>query len=752
LKSPTNTASQKFPTQVFWTLIVTVGIVILATFKDYGITADEESHIVYGQSVVKWYTSGFSDRRIFSWTNTWLYGGFYDGIVYILMEVSPLSYFDTRHLCNAITGLLGIIAAYRIGCLLGNRWTGLLAGLFLILTPRYYGHAFNNHKDLPFAVLYLWSLYWQIKILRHLPHVRWRWVVITGLVTGLAMGIRVGGIVLVGYAGLFWGAHYLKTCMQSRTSIGSALKAYVAQIFIFSIVAYVVMLIFWPWAQTGPLTHPFKALMQFSQFPIIQISFFEGQHVLSTQIPWYYAPKWIALTLPEFIWTGLFAGLIYFIKYRKKRQRLSVLPFFLLAFSLLLPLAYCVITATPLYNGIRHLLFVIPPLIILSAFGTYSLITHLSLHLRRIAVGALLLLFLFTLREMVILHPNQYVYFNTLFAGGIEKANHLYETDYWHNSQKQAIQWLTNNNITQYLHRKPRIASSTSTTRFLLPPHFDYVENLWKADYYLTTATFENHEIIGDVAHVVRRKSAPLLYIIQPDISTLNSSLILAETRPQYLEHLSDLYEKANRQKDALSACQKGLKINPQQLGLHIKIGNLYLKQQDYRLALSHYQTAATLEAPDTDLLLKIGRCHTRLGQVEQAETIYKKALHLRPYFLQAHGALGNLYLKQNRNKEAISHFQQILDIEPKNPTVWFALAQTHRRLNNPDTALQALNQFINLNNTDTRGWLELFELGKIYQSKGDPKKAKSIFQRFLEQFPEHAEVRVHLKQLEQSQ
>jgi len=101
--------------------------------------------------------------------------------------------------------MLGVIAAFRIGQLLGNGWIGCLAALFLILTPRYYGHAFNNHKDIPFAVAYLWSIFWLIRCLPHFPHIPRPWLIYAGLSLGITMGIRVGGMLLYFYLALFYG-------------------------------------------------------------------------------------------------------------------------------------------------------------------------------------------------------------------------------------------------------------------------------------------------------------------------------------------------------------------------------------------------------------------------------------------------------------------------------------------------------------------------------------------------------------------
>jgi len=124
----------------------------LSTFKDYGINPDEGMHISYGKSVVAWYTSGFTERSVFKWTNIWAYGGAYDVLCHLATKVSPFTVYETRHLVDAIAGLVGVLGAYALGRTAGNRWMGLLAAVLLFLTPRYYGHAFFNHKDIPFAV------------------------------------------------------------------------------------------------------------------------------------------------------------------------------------------------------------------------------------------------------------------------------------------------------------------------------------------------------------------------------------------------------------------------------------------------------------------------------------------------------------------------------------------------------------------------------------------------------------------------
>lgn len=286
-------------------------------------------HLIYGESVFRWYLSGFEDNTVFTWTNIWLYGGFYDTLTFLLVRISPLPVHDTRHLCNALVGLAGIAGAYKLGGLLRKRWIGFLAALFLVLTPRYYGHAFFNHKDIPFAVLYLWSVYFIIRGLGHLPRLPHRLLWQTGLVLGLTLGIRVGGFVLVAYLALFYGLRYLQILIAQNGRNDPKVylppvKSYILQTASIFAVAYATLLLFWPWAQVNPLIRPFQALVHFSKFPYDIRTYFDGEFIRSTEIPWYYAPKWFLLTLPEFLLVALAAGAA-FTAARYKRGNYSLL-------------------------------------------------------------------------------------------------------------------------------------------------------------------------------------------------------------------------------------------------------------------------------------------------------------------------------------------------------------------------------------------------------------------------------------------
>src|SRR6476660_9771483 len=116
-----------------------------------------------------------------------------------------------------------------MGKYLGGPVAGFLSALFLLLTPRFYGDAFNNPKDIPFACLFLFSMYYLMMAVRYFPCIPGVLILKLGVAVGLTLGIRVGGSLLIGYLGLafvFWSIRewILKPGqrLQDRGRFGSA--------------------------------------------------------------------------------------------------------------------------------------------------------------------------------------------------------------------------------------------------------------------------------------------------------------------------------------------------------------------------------------------------------------------------------------------------------------------------------------------------------------------------------------------------
>src|ERR1700728_2394151 len=100
--------SEKFCRLAMHAVLGITAIIILFTFRHYGITWDEELQSQYGLAIVDYYASFFADRRFAEIYNLFLYGGMFDGIASVVDSYTPFSVYETRHLVNALFGLFGL--------------------------------------------------------------------------------------------------------------------------------------------------------------------------------------------------------------------------------------------------------------------------------------------------------------------------------------------------------------------------------------------------------------------------------------------------------------------------------------------------------------------------------------------------------------------------------------------------------------------------------------------------------------------
>jgi hypothetical protein len=115
-----------------------------------------------------------------------------------------------------------------------------------------------------------------------------------------------------------------------------------------------------------------------------------------------------------------------------------------IALAAAVPVLMAVATRPAMYNGIRHFIFVVPPLAIMGGLAASWLVEQFARASRMAAYGVAFVLLgglALPVIEMVRLHPYQYTHFNWI-AGGIRSADERYMLDYWGLAFKQASQEL----------------------------------------------------------------------------------------------------------------------------------------------------------------------------------------------------------------------------------------------------------------------------------------------------------------------
>ena len=224
-------------------LFVVAAAVVSLTFTDYGVTWDEAFHVRYGDGVYQYFASGFRDRDSFHYLDLYYYGAAFDLMCAVGQRLLPFGVYDTRHLLNALVALVGVLGCWFLARELGTTRTAFLAALLLLLTPRFWGHGFNNPKDIPFAAGYVWSIYVLVRVMSTLPRVPLRLALWTGFAIGMTLAIRVGGLMLFGYLGLvmlasFWVGRSFRPTWERVKGLAVSFVTIGAP-------AWAVMLLFW---------------------------------------------------------------------------------------------------------------------------------------------------------------------------------------------------------------------------------------------------------------------------------------------------------------------------------------------------------------------------------------------------------------------------------------------------------------------------------------------------------------------------
>ncbi|MEA2882190.1 MAG: hypothetical protein QOH32_1446 [Bradyrhizobium sp.] len=424
-------------------VLALIGLIASLTFRDYGLGWDDYTHAEYADLLLRMYGSGFKDTAALSFANLYMYGGGFDMAAALLHKVIPLELFETRRLLGAVVGLIGLAVTWRLARRVGGPLAGLASLMLLVLCPTFYGHMFMNPKDAPFAVAMVVLMLGLVRLAEEYPAPSPRTVLIVGLGAGLSIGSRIlGGLALI-YALVAFIPLLLEEIRGGGPRHAAHRFLHVLYALLPGLVlGYLVMGLIWPWSIMEP-GHPLQALTYFSHFfekPWKEM--FDGALVSVPDMPWSYLPTLFALQLPEVLLgltgAGVVGTLMSLSRQDVPARRKTILLMLTLAATL--PLVIAMVKRPALYNGIRHFIFVIPPMTVLGGLAFAWLIDWLKVNRRSwqpAAVAVFAFGLLLPLAEMIRLHPYQYTHFNHI-AGTVRGADDLFMLDYWGLALKQA--------------------------------------------------------------------------------------------------------------------------------------------------------------------------------------------------------------------------------------------------------------------------------------------------------------------------
>jgi hypothetical protein len=209
------------------------------------------------------------------------------------------------------------------------------------------------------------------------------------------------------------------------------------------VLAYAIMLAAWPWAALEPL-NPLRAVSAFADFHYRIRTVLDGQVYYMADVPRWYVPTYVVIKLTLLLLVGAALALGLMLLPRRAAVsgcHASSRETALIAFAAFFPLACEVVTGGPAFTGMRHFLFIIPPMAVLAGLGVDGALSRLRARSSFFAAAAATLVFLdlgVSAVTLYRLHPHEYLFYNPLI-GGLAGAADRFATDYWVNIMPEAV-------------------------------------------------------------------------------------------------------------------------------------------------------------------------------------------------------------------------------------------------------------------------------------------------------------------------
>lgn len=613
-----------------------------------------------------------------------LYGSSFDTFTSLLIHwLDVEDYMEFRHWWNAVFGwLIFLYGALIVRRLTGGSWIWASVGfLLLYFTPRIFGEGLNNPKDIPFALGYIMTLYYALKLYHSYPSFR-AWDLI-GFLFGLKLGIsiRIGGLLFIGVAGVYMGLKYIEFIGWNafRSIKWKGLTKWITGFALTSLIAYIAAIYWWPYGWASPIENPMNALKSFTDFQVSLRQLFEGKLYDSDQLPPYYLSKYILITLP----IGVLAGwILYLIGTWIKKKDYNNEEFIIL-FAAVFPIAYIYIQGSSVYGGLRHILFTLPGFIIIGILGYYKLAKWTKL---KPAIAAGIALVPTILPASFILKNSNlsYVYFNELI-GGVSGAYGDYELDYYLASLKPCSDYLADevlsknpdstiyinsygmDQVKYYLRNYPN--AKVGFTRF-----DDRSEKKW--DY----TVFYNAYM--DQNRLKNGYYPPTGTVFAPMVD--GKALGCVVKRPSSLDF------------EGITALRK--ENNPIQ-------------------AISKLKAYTALDSISAEAWFYLGNAYAVTGQDDSAGYYLAKSLHIYPEFSQALFTKYQLEIRNKRYDDAVAVMQKYINARPKDPDGYIMVGQAQLYAKNYDLARTSVVKAIKFNPFDAR----IYQIGaQTYQAQNN--------------------------------
>jgi len=252
------------------------------------------------------------------------------------------------------------------------------------------------------------------------------------------------------------------------------------------------------------------------------------------------------------------------------------------------------------------------------------------------------------------------------------------------------------------------------------------------------------HEKRGQIMVRIR----PFIYFIIVLLIALGGYFFVK--RLIYARHMIQA-EKAMESRDYLEAIKlylKELERTPDDFGLHMKLGKIYMKIGEKKKARDIYSRALLIQPDNFDILRKTGVLNIEFNDMKPAELVLKRAVTVNPRDPSVHFFLARVYHEQLKGPEAEKEYLKALECGYDKSRIYYNLAFLYEyTLENYEKALISYQNYLTTGGNKKEiaekkvKNLKLWVEGQKLEDRGDYKKAIAEYEKALAKEPTSIEL-----------
>ena len=467
---------------------------------------DEETLMAQGKIATNYLLSlGKIDVDIF---RREFYSPIYYSLKFLLIQIFPIKYqIEASHIINLFFSLIAIIGIKKISKELFNENVGKIVFLILFFFPSFFGHMALNSKDTIIAFSHVWIFYLSIQYVKkqNIKHKANNYINFIAVLAALGTGINLfflGSLIPIF---LFLLVDMLFT--KKITCKDFSKKKFLIDISRGFAIFYLLLVLFWIDTHPNILILPFNYFLEWvigdfwRGYPYILVN---GNYFLYGEIPKSYLFITFIYKSPEYFLLSYVIFLIIFLKSNNFfKKRFPQFNYNLLLITSMIAFPFLLVFFTPfsIYDGLRHVLWMLPYFCIIPGLTIYYLIENSNFLFAKLTLSLVSLFIIYFLFNFFLITPYQYTYLN-IFNGKNENRYQRFENDYWGSSIKELIKKVNldkkssitfatcgiTQNVAKYYLKKSGYSNfsfgNSKNSNYIIMTNrvTQYDENIWKSE------------------------------------------------------------------------------------------------------------------------------------------------------------------------------------------------------------------------------------------------------------------------------